>query len=29
VRTGEARSEQLKGIAEPIGVVAIDWRGGA
>lgn len=27
VRTGEPRSEQLKGIAEPVDVVAIDWRG--
>jgi class 3 adenylate cyclase len=27
VRTGEARSEQLKGIAEPVDVVDVDWRG--
>ena len=27
VRTSEPRSEQLKGISEPIDVVAIDWRG--
>lgn len=27
VRTGESRSEQLKGIADPVEVVAIDWRG--
>lgn len=27
VRTGEPRSELLKGIAEPLDVVAIDWRG--
>lgn len=27
VRTSESRSEQLKGISEPVDVVAIDWRG--
>ncbi len=27
VRTGEPRSEQLKGISEPVDVVSIDWRG--
>jgi class 3 adenylate cyclase len=29
VRTGEPRSEALKGISEPVEVVAIDWRGAA
>ena len=27
LRTGEPRSERLKGISEPVDVVAIDWRG--
>jgi len=27
VRTGEPRREQLKGIAEPVEIVSIDWRG--
>jgi class 3 adenylate cyclase len=27
LRLGEPRSEQLKGIAEPVEVVSIDWRG--
>ena len=27
VRTSEPRSEQLKGISEPVEVVSIDWRG--
>ena len=27
VRTSEPRSEQLKGISEPVDVVSIDWRG--
>ena len=27
VHVGEARSERLKGIAEPVDVVTIDWRG--
>ena len=29
VRTSEPRSEQLKGISEPIDVVTVDWRGAA
>jgi len=27
VCTSEPRSEQLKGISEPVEVVSIDWRG--
>ena len=27
VRTSEPRSEQLKGISEPVDVVSVDWRG--
>ena len=27
VHTGEPRSEQLKGISEPVDVVSVDWRG--
>ena len=27
VRTSEPRSEQLKGITEPVDVVSVDWRG--